>query len=161
MCGPLATFAIGALSSVASFAAQNAEAAAVQEAAQSSYEQDQTSLSLRQIQEEDAAAQKLRTQRIEEAKMTSEVEVSAAEAGVAGISVENLVADVGRQSANARQNVRNNLGMTLSQLQLEKKGSRAQNQGRINSAPRPSPLGLIAGIGAAGVKAYEQSIQLS
>jgi hypothetical protein len=51
--------------------------------------------------------------------------------------------------------------MAIDQLQLEKKQSQAQAQSRINSAPRPSALSLVAGIGGAalsGMSTYNQQM---
>lgn len=157
MCGPLATFAIGALTSIASFAAQSQEAKAMEENATQAYVNDQQQLNLRGIQEQNAAQQKLQLSKIDEAEKVAAVEVSAAEGGVAGISVGNLVADVQRRSARNRETERTNLGMLTAQLQQEKKGSQATNQGRINSTPKPSILSLVAGIGGAGLDAYNQA----
>ncbi len=156
MCGPLAAFAVSALSSVVSFMAATEESKAVEKSATEAYKQDQKVASLRQIQEQDATAQKLHLANIDEAEKRATVEVSGAEAGVAGISVNNLLADVTRKAATNRQTERENLRMTTRQLQLDKEGSRARNQGRINSAPRPNPLGLVAGIAGAGIKAFGQ-----
>lgn len=156
MCGPLATFAIGALQAAVSFAAASAEASATYDAARQSYQVEQDTITKRQMQEQEATAQKLHLQNIEEAQKRSEVELSAAEGNVGGISIGNLVADVTRRAATNRQTERSNLAMTVQQLQLEKKGSQARNQSRINASPKPSPLTLVAGIAGAGLDAYGQ-----
>jgi hypothetical protein len=75
--------------------------------------------------------------------------------------VDNLVGDVTRQASQNRQNQFDNTKMAITQLQQEKKGSQATAQSRINSAPRPSALGLIAGIGGAalsGMNTYNQQM---
>lgn len=160
MCGPLAigalSFAVSAMGQIAEFQAKDAEAKAAHQAATSAYQQDVQTIALRQMQEQDATAQKLQLQNIDEAQRKSAVELAASEAGVAGISVDNLVADVTRNAARNRVAERRNLQMTVTQLQLDKKGSQSGNQGRINQTPRPSPLGLVAGIAGAGLKAFAQ-----
>lgn len=148
------SFAVGAAQQIAQFSAANQEAKAVEENANAAFRNDQTQLSLRQMQEADALAQKQKTQNLEEAEKKASVEVSAASAGVAGISVDNLIMDVQRKAARNRQTQFENTKMALAQLQLEKKASRNQAQSRINSAPRPSALGLVAGLGGAALDGY-------
>lgn len=155
MCGPLATFAISALSAVASFVGASQQAEATEDAARDAYVQDQKQISLRQMQEQNATAQKLQIQNIEEAKKRSEAELSGAESGVAGISIDNIISDVTRQAATNRQTERENLSMVTQQLQLDKEASRSRNQGRINqAAAQVNPLSLIAGVAGAGLDAY-------
>lgn len=157
MCGPLTTFLVGTIQSVVAYQAQKQESDAVRQASMQAYENDTTQLTRRQMQEADATSQKLQLSSIEEAQKAAAVEASAAESGVSGISLGNLLADVARTGANNRMTEKTNRDMMLAQLQQEKKGSQAQNQGRINSAPRPSPLSLIAGIGGAAVDASNQA----
>lgn len=157
MCGPLATFAIGSLKAIVDFQAASAESAAVREASMNAYENDSVQLSRRQMQEADATTQKLQLSNLEEAQKAAAVEVSAAESGIAGISLDNLLTDVARTGARNRMTEKENASMMVAQLQQEKKASQAQNQGRINSAPRPSPLALVAGIGGAAVDAANQA----
>lgn len=158
MCDPVtmavATFALGATTEVLGYAAQNQEAKAVQSAAAAAYKQDQTQISLRQIQEADAEAHQVNQQNLEEAKVVSKVQASASDANVAGVSVDNIVADVRRQAARNRETIKANTRMTVMQLEQERKGSRSRNQGRINAAPRPNPLSLVAGIGGAALSGY-------
>lgn len=156
MCGPLATFAIGALQAVVSFAAASAEASATEDSARAAYQVDQQQINLRQMQEQDATAQKLHLQNIEEAEVRADAELSGAEAGVGGISIGNLTADITRRAARNRQTERTNLNQTVQQLQMDKKQSQARNQSRINASPKPSPLSLVAGIAGAGLDAYGQ-----
>lgn len=145
------SFAVGAAQAVATFAAANQEAKATQENAATAFENEQRQSSLRQMQEADAANQKKAIGNIEEAQKVAEVNVSAAGSNVSGISVDNLVMDVRRQSARNRDTIGQNLKMTVAQIQQQKKASQAQAQSRINSAPRPSALSLVAGIGGAAL----------
>ncbi|WP_269929943.1 virion core protein, T7 gp14 family [Aminobacter sp. HY435] len=146
--------AIGVAQSVAQFAAQQQQAKAVEKNAIQAFENDQNQASLRQIQEADALAQKQKLQNLEEAEKVAEVEVSASTANVTGISVGNLVAGIRRRASTNRQTQFENTKMTVAQLQMEKKASRSNAQSRINSAPRPSALSLVAGIGGAMLDGY-------
>lgn len=157
----LMTFAVGAVQSIAQYQAASEEAEATRKNALQAYVNDQNAINHRQIQEADASAQKVQQINLEEAKKVSEVRLSASSAGVSGISVDNLVADVTRQASQNRQNQFDNTRMAINQLQLEKKSSQMQAQSRINSAPRPSALSLIAGIGGAalsGMSTYNQQM---
>ncbi|RWI46823.1 MAG: hypothetical protein EOQ93_29285 [Mesorhizobium sp.] len=156
------TFAVGAAQSVAQYAAADAEAKAARQSALQAYANDQNAIAHRQIQETEAGSQKVQQINLDEAKKVSEVKLSASSAGVSGISVDNLIGDVTRQASQNRQNQFENTRMALNQLQLERKQSQAQAQSRINSAPRPSALSLVAGIGGAalsGFNTYSQQMQ--
>jgi hypothetical protein len=151
MCGPLAlgiaSFAVSAASTVAGFVAQGQEAEATREAAIDANQIEQKQLNLRQMQEADAKNQALKEQDLAEAEALAEVEVQGAAANVSGISLDNLKADIKRRAGRNRTNARTNYQDIASQLQLEKTGSSSRAQSRINSAPKPSPLSLIAGLG--------------
>ncbi|RWP84732.1 MAG: hypothetical protein EOR11_19930 [Mesorhizobium sp.] len=148
------SFAVGAMQSVAQYQAAAEESKATREAALQAFSNDQNALSRRQIQEADASNQKVQQVNLDEARKVSEVRLSASSAGVSGISVGNLIGDVTRQASTNRQNQFDNTKMAINQLQLEKKSSQAQAQSRINSAPKPSALGLIAGIGGATLSGF-------
>lgn len=160
----LLSFAVGAVQSIAQYNAQAEEAEATRKNALQAYANDQNAIAHRQIQEADAGAQKVQQINLDEAKKTSEVQLSASSAGVTGISVDNLVSDVTRQASQNRQNQFDNTKMAITQLQLERKQSQAQAQSRINSAPRPSALSLVAGIGGAalsGMNTYNRQMSYS
>lgn len=155
----VAMFAVQAASTVAGFVGQQQEAKANEKNAVQDWKNKQEAITKRTMQEQDALRQKQRMQNIEEAQVVSEVEASSASAGIDGISVENLKADVSRRAAMNRDADEQNTKMILSQLRTERKGVNAQAQGRINAVPRPSPLSLIAGLGKAamsGVNTYNQ-----
>lgn len=158
MCAPIAigilSFALSAAGSIAQYAGQMAVAKRTEENAAKAYENDSRQLTIRQIQEQDAAGQKLQQMNLDEAERKGEVEVQAAEGGVAGLSLDGILRDVGARAARNRETERTNLRNVVTQLQYEKKGSQAQNQGRINNAPRPSPFSLVAGIGSAALDTY-------
>lgn len=150
----LITAGIGAVQSVAQYSAQKQEAKANEQNAIESWKTQQAQLSKRAMQEEDALRQKQQQQNIEEAQVKAETVASAAGAGVAGLSLDNLIADVGRRASFNRQTEEENTRNTLAQLRLERKGVNSQAQGRINSVPKPSALGLVAGLGSSALKGY-------
>jgi hypothetical protein len=150
----LLSFAVGATQSVLSFVGASQDAKAEREAAIKDNAQTQNQLSLRQLQEQDAAARTKQQQNIEEAQASADVQTSAAAGGVAGISVDNILQDVGRRAAGNRVAATENVKMTIAQLALEKKGSRTRAQGRINQARDPNPLSLVAGLGASALGGY-------
>lgn len=120
-------------------------------------EQRQTTTRL--MQEQDATAQRKHLALVEEAEKSAEVSVSAAGANVAGLSVDNLIADVTRRTSTNLTTLDRNYEMTAAQLQAEADASTTRAQSRINSVSRassPSILAPLMGVVGAGVKAYGQ-----
>jgi hypothetical protein len=113
---------------------------------------EQNQLLLRSMQEEDAKNQKVEVLNIEEAQRRAEAEVSAAEGGVSGISISNVLQDIGRRAAFNRQTEERNFEMTAAQLTQEMNATNTRIMGRINSVQRPvkpNALGfLLPAIGA-------------
>lgn len=111
----------------------------------------------RRMQEERKAAalDKQETARkAREAKATAQTQ--AGEAGVSGLSVDNLLGEFDSRKATFDNRVDTNLDMTTSQIQAEKQSSRARAQSRINSVRKPTPPNFFdAGVRllGAGVKA--------
>lgn len=163
MCTPfalgLASFAVGAVQSVAQFVGQRQQAKANEAAAKEAWRIDQNQITKRQMQEEDALRQKQEAQNIEEAQVKASAAVGAIQGGVSGISVDNIIADVGRQASRNRVTEEENYRMVASQLQTQRQKVSADAQSRINSVPRPSALSLVAGIAGSaieGVNAYNK-----
>lgn len=148
------TIIIGIVSSVASYAGQMQQAKANEKNALTAFRNDQDALTLRQLQEQEATTQKNQATDIEQAQKVSEAKLSAATGNVSGISVANIVGDIVRRGEVNKTTQKRNAQMTVAQLQREKIASRAQAQSRINAVPRPSALGLIAGIAGAGLDGY-------
>jgi len=129
--------------------------------------EEQGQLLQRELQEQDANAQRQHLSLIEQAEKQSEAEVSAASSGVSGISVDNLVADLGRKAATNRMVSQRNWEMTAEQLRQEKEATVTRSSNRINSVSRPtspSGAGLIAGAGNAligGAREFGSSFSMS
>ena len=162
MCAPMLGMAVGIMSSVAQFQAQSQQAA-MQEATYQANKQNAehamrinyAQLGLRQIQEGEKVTQESQKAAIDVARAKAKFRNNAAEANVTGLSVENVVADIGRQGAFEDASRKYNYQSTISQLQKEKEAKQAEAHGRILSVPRgqkPSPLTLVAGIGSSLIK---------
>ncbi|MEW6121297.1 MAG: hypothetical protein AB1698_01690 [Pseudomonadota bacterium] len=129
--------------------------------------EEQSQLLQRELQEQEALAQKQHLSLVEEAEAKASVENSAASAGVAGLSVANLVADVGRKAATNRMTNKRNWEMTAEQLAQEKEATVTRAENRINSVSRPtspSGMGLAAGIGSAlvgGARSFNSSFSMT
>lgn len=164
MCAPMLGVAVGIMSAVAQYSAASSQAAA-QEAtyqankrnAEVAMQVNYAQLGLRQIQEGEKMTAESQKAAIDVAKAKARFRTQAAEGGVSGLSVENVVADIGRQAAIEDEGRKYNYVSTISQLQKEKEAKQAEAHGRILSVPRgqkPSPLTLVAGIGSSIVKGF-------
>jgi hypothetical protein len=168
MCPPIVlaglSLAVGTLGAVTSYRANQQQAALQTQQSEQNAEnsvdalrQEYSQLQLRQLQEGDKAVAESHRMRIEEAQAKSRARLSAAEAGVTGISVDSLVADIGAQADLEEEARRYNYNATIEQLHQEQLSAKARAEGRILSVPRgvkPSPMTLVAGIGGAAVDAF-------
>lgn len=164
MCPPAAMAALAVAQSVASFAAANADYNAKAEQWRQNYSlslqsgvEDQKRLLLRAVQEQEGFAQKAQETNIQGAKIKAEAEASAGQAGVGGISVDNIMAGIDRDVARNVEADRTNYMNTAEQITAELAGTNSTIQNRINSVQRPvspSPIGFaLQGIGGA-IKAF-------
>lgn len=143
-----------------SFAAASAEYSAQSAQWQQNYvnaikagAEDQKQIQLRTMQEQDAFAQKMHLANLEGAEVSAEAEVSAGEAGVAGISTTNILNGINRKIVAKQEAERTNYQNVAAQLGQELKATTTQIQNRINSVQRPvspNPLGYaLEGLGGA------------
>lgn len=161
MCDPISlavgTFVVGAASSVVSYQQQsyaaeqqnqyyeinrrNAENAAADEDLQ---------LQLRQRQEEEKAGAERFDNALETRAKARHAEAAAGEAGVTGLSVDGLIADIYNSGGRSADRIATNEQMSLQQLNLERQGVRTRMSDRINSARRgTAPSGLALGLNIA------------
>jgi hypothetical protein len=169
MCNPVAAFAVSAASSMAKFGAAQEEYTAKKAVWNQNYQNalaagrdDFRALTLRQMQEAGAYAQKDRLQVLDAAQRQAAINVSAASANVQGLSVDNIIGDVARKTEANRATLQTNWEMTASQLQAEKDGAVSKEQSRINSVANPiapDPTGTMLEIAGAGVK-YGAQMQM-
>lgn len=116
-----------------------------------------TNLSLQQEEIANTQAKIENAKRAAEAKGTARS--ASGQAGVAGLSVEHLMADFNRQEATFRAVTDQNFAFSVEQSQRQMKGIRATARSRENSlAPQKPPGYLGAGlrIGAQAVGSYDQ-----
>lgn len=170
MCDPLTltigSMAIGAASQVTGFMGQQQQASE-----QNAYYQQnrlnalqanadtQTSLNMRESQEQQAAAdQKFETGLQVQAARATNI-TAAGENGVSGLSLEGLLNDISNKGARANANVDQNTDWTMAQLEAQKTSSSYQTVDRINSvkqATAPSLLDAGLKIAATGVDGYSK-----
>lgn len=118
------------------------------------------SLALRQTQEREAAAASIddTARRAAEARATARA--SAGESGVAGASVDALLADYIRQEYDYQVRVSRNTGYQDQQFTREREGARLGLQSNLlNAQPiaKPNFLAQLPGIAGAGLGAFQSS----
>jgi len=162
----VAQLLLGAASSFSTYAAQADQAAQQQARYDQNYQnslaagRDQhNQLTLRAMQENDAAAQKEHEIAVEGATREAEVNVSAAGGGVGGLSVDALLSDVALKVAQNRSITQKNANMTAQQLAMQQKGVVTQTESRINSVAQgsaPNPLEPILKTVGSGLKLFSE-----
>jgi hypothetical protein len=154
---------VGIVGAVASYQAQQADYQAKKAAweqnvvnAEASARDEHRQITNRFLQEQEKTTQKKHVSFLEEAQKAATTQNNAATAGVSGNSVDNLVRDIQGKSALNRTYADKNYQFVAADLGEQLKATDTKMKGRIESMPvpqAPSPLGLIAGIAGAGVKA--------
>ncbi|TRA85481.1 hypothetical protein EXN24_23650 [Rhizobium rhizogenes] len=140
-------------------AAQNAMVRENQKAANANLVREYADVQTRQIQEEDAAAVQKQDLSREARAARATTMAAAGEAGVSGLSVDALLADVYGKEATAKDRISQNSGFTTSNLTREMDGLKAKAQDRINSMPwatGPSPFAAALKIGGVGLDSYNR-----
>ena len=173
MCIPLA--AVAAAVQVASVGAQFAGArrqakqqaryqAQAAEAERQRFLQEQTSLRMRQAQEQEAVGRELQQVSKKSQEALARARVSAGEAGVAGASVQALMDDYTRQEGAYRQAVlrQQELGALATGMGLEQAGFATQQRQIGIRQPISRPSGLTAGLQAlrGGLSGYATGLDI-
>lgn len=135
---------------------RNQQIAENQRLAQEAYLQQSQQINLRQQQEEEKTSQETQSAQIEAMQARARARVASGEAGVSGLSVDNLIADFYRQEDVYKQSVQRNVEFSRQQSQEDIKGLRSQAEGRYQAIQpylpepiaRPSFLGTALQIGA-------------
>jgi hypothetical protein len=164
--GPLAIaqFAVGAAGAVMNYQGQMAQ----YEAQQQQYQQniknarkaalDRYQSQQNQIRQERRKAEgELKETQEDALKARSTARVAAGEAGVSGLSVNQLVADFYGDEGDFLQRVEENYTTRRDAGRAEMKGTEAQAASRINSIPppvKPSFAGTAVRVAGLGVKAF-------
>ncbi|NKD46206.1 hypothetical protein HEQ69_10875 [Haematospirillum jordaniae] len=111
----------------------------------------------RQQQEMESAANEQMLALREARKAAATTRTAAGEAGLSGLSVDSLLADIYGQDATYRASIARKADWTMEQLQREKAGIRATAADRAHSmAPgtKPSFVNLGLQLGAQGMQTY-------
>lgn len=176
MCEPLSimTAAFGIAQTATQFIgaqqqakAQNEMVRENQKAANANLVREYADVQTRQLQEEDAAAVQKQDVSREARAARATTMAAAGEAGVAGLSVDALLADVYGKEATAKDRISQNNGFTTQNLTREMDGLRAKAKDRINSMPwanGPSPFAAalkIGGVGLDSYSSYQKRTQIS
>ena len=168
MCTPLIatglSFALGAGSAVLNHQAQAAQVRANNEAkaqndanAIAAMRDEYASINNKDQQEYESATEEKTQNAIKAQKARSSATVAAGEAGVTGLSVENVLADFYSQENRQQTALDTNYDWTRNYLQGERDSAKNTAQSRIKSMryqKGPSLLGLALGVGTAGVNSY-------
>jgi len=109
---------------------------------------DYQQLALNDMQLDAQAGVDIQQSNTEAAQAMATARVASGEAGVAGLSVDALLADLSGQSANYRDNTTYNLATQKGQNDMTRKGIRSTAQNRIIST-RPKPVANPDYVGAA------------
>ena len=136
MCDPMTIMT--AMTSIAAAGEQQQQAQRNEENANASYLNDARQLNLRQRQEQEAESQRGMEADIQTMRDVSKARTASGESGVAGLSVDALMADILRQNLFDDTKADSNLSATEAQIAAQKEGAKSNRQSRINSVPYPS-----------------------
>lgn len=162
MCAPALALVASIGSSVAGFAAQQADYANKAYQWQQNYvnslvagAEEHQQLLIRHMQEENKFADAQHQTALQVAARSADVAASETAQGSYGNTSDALASEVIRQGSRVMVNNEINWRYTAQQLTEEQRGVVTKEESRINSVERPiapSPLALAAGILGAGVK---------
>ena len=152
---------IGARRQAKQQAAYQAQAAAAE---RQRFMQEQTSIRMRQAQEQEAVGRELEQVSRKSQAALARARVSAGEAGVAGASVQALMDDYMRQEAGYRSALlrQQEMGALATGLGLEQAGFATQQRmiGLSQPIDRPSPLGAVLGAVSSGLGGYRTGLDI-
>jgi hypothetical protein len=147
----VASFAMDSGSKIAGASAQNAASKANKASALSSLRLANADISAR-VNEETAASLGLKQNVTRQADaLSSTAATSAAEAGVAGGSVDALMRSILFQEGEASSAIDQNLALTIAQSERQRRGAAAEAQSRIAGVPGANPVATGLGIAGAGL----------
>jgi hypothetical protein len=138
-------------SAIAGHSAQAKAAKANKAAANLAFQNDVLQINTRENQEQDAATQTILSADRQARSVDARARVAAGAAGVAGASVDALLADIERDKLSFGATTNRNLGLTIQQLEEQKVGAAATRDNRIASTPAPNPLLTGLQIASAGL----------
>lgn len=159
MCAPAAMAALSIVSTIGGLYGQQQEAKAQEQYnndmarnATIANNQRNAQINQRQLQERDAATGKIMANNLEATKARASAQVSASGAGVSGLSVDSLMAELGMSQGRYNASVGQNLQQSTAGADWERVNSYNDMQSTFNSLKTPkSPnyLGAALQIGTA------------
>lgn len=176
MCDPMSMIgaALGVAKSVAGFAAQSAQARAMEkrnramaESIKRSTINNYATTQVREEQERRRAGQEIRENNRKRDLAAGRARAVASESGAAGLSVAELLRDVYGEGDRFEGTIRTNFEQLKDQNLLTMKGIQERGQAEINRLPvprRPSIFGaILGGLGAIGNSyvGYQRSLPVS
>lgn len=166
----IASFTIGAASSVMEYSAQSQQAKAQTaaykqniEASRSAAVNSYAAQQNKQLQARAAASQDLQSNQIDAIKARSTATVAAGEAGVSGLSVDALMGDFYAQEGRYERTLDQNYQMQADAIRSEMDGTEAQAESRMHSmAPgsKPSFMGAAVRVAGSAVGSYSMYTDL-
>lgn len=135
-----ASLLVNGVSAILGHSAQQEQYEANRRAAEQAAKMTRRALTIREMQETQAAYQSIAEADREARRTEAMSRVMAGESGVQGISVGLLLDDIERKNLEYRMNVRRNLQDTKEQLRLERLGALSQRDSRIAAVPPPNYL---------------------
>jgi hypothetical protein len=171
MCDPVSMAVVGVAQAGMQYAGARQQAKQqaafqrqAQEAERQRFMQEQTSLRMRQAQEQEAVGRELEQVSRKSQAALARARVSAGEAGVAGASVQALMDDYMRQEAGYRSALlrQQEMGALGTGLGLEQAGFATQQRqiGLSQPIDRPSPLGAVLGGIQSGLSGYRTGLDI-
>lgn len=153
MCEPvtIATLALSAASSVASYTGQRQQARAQEGAARDALIVNQQALDVQQLQQNERASQEMSVRAREALMQRGRLNAIAAEGG-AGNSMDRIAGEINLATATDMATIERNRVMQNNQSQLQKAGMRATAQSQINMIKQPSEIGLALDLMSTGLK---------
>jgi len=160
----IASFAIGAASSVMGYVGQKQAVDSQEEQYRRNAENAKMATSIKEqqinrriLQEGEAAAQKKFETNLDAKRAIATATTAAGEGGVSGLSVSHVLGSIYAQSGRFNASVDRNLDINRSYFRGEKEAAHTQGQAQINSVAlpeKPSFLPALIGVFGSGVDAY-------
>lgn len=165
------TFILGAAQSVMTYQSQvqqvkanNAAKAQNDQNALAAMRDQYGTIQTRDIQERQKASEEKTVAAIQATEARSTAATAAGEAGVSGLSVNHILADYYAKEGHNATMLDANYDMTRNYLTGELTAAENNAQSRVNSMryqKRPSPIGLVLGLGSAGLDGFTAYNNLS
>lgn len=150
---PIITTELGALGAFAQYKEQNRAFEENKQNAFQSMRDQYRAINERQMQESDAAGQKIGARILQNRKAMASSRVAIGESGMSGVTLERVVSDIDKQAGRDVSTIQTNRDMTLSQLNAQARAIKTQTESRINSVKKGSfPWASLFNIGIGAAK---------